>query len=83
MVVMAGPASTRESLIMNWTAKGAILLGALGAVIGLIVGIVDDRGWRVAWFATMELGVPSFIVGGAFGALCGATALGIRRVRNP
>jgi hypothetical protein len=65
---------------MNWTAKGAIGLGVLGGVIGLIVGIVDDRGWRVALFATMELGTPSFIVGALLGATAGAIALTVRRV---
>jgi hypothetical protein len=71
--------SPREGIVMNWTAKGAIVLGALGAAIGLIVGIVDDRGWRVVWFATMELGVPSFIVGAIIGALCGAVTVTVRR----
>jgi hypothetical protein len=65
---------------MDWTAKGAIGLGVLGGVIGLIVGILDDRGWRVALFATMELGTPSFIVGGLLGAMAGAIALTVRRV---
>ncbi len=79
---MATRVRARESLVMNWTAKGAILLGALGAVVGLVVGVLDDRGFRVAVFATFELGTPAFILGGIIGAVGGAAVLGIRTLRH-
>ena len=52
--------------------RGAIASGALGGVVGLIVGLFANPG--TAWFAVFELGVPAAILGGVVGFLAGAAA---------
>ena len=79
---MAPPVHAHESLVLNWMSKGALILAALGGLIGLIVGIIDEHGWRVAWFTTMELGIPSALVGAIIGAVAGTVAMAVRRVSH-
>ena len=49
---------------------GAVLLGLLGSLVGLIRGLSVYP--PTAWFALFEVGVPALIVGGLFGAIVGS-----------
>ena len=49
---------------------GAVALGVLGGIAGLIVGLVAYA--PTAWFAIFELGVPAAIVGGIVGLMIGS-----------
>jgi hypothetical protein len=75
---MAGQPPRGESLVQNWAAKGAISAGAIGAVVGLVVGLIAYP--ATAWFAVFEVGIPSFVLGGIVGCLSGAVAVARRRV---
>lgn len=59
---------------------GMLLAGALGSVVGLIVGL------RVypptAWFAVFELGVPAAVVGALLGLASGLSVRGIRHLHR-
>jgi hypothetical protein len=54
------------------TLIGMVLLGSLGALVGLI------RGFQVypptAWFAVFEVGLPALFVGAVLGAIFGLVA---------
>jgi hypothetical protein len=58
---------------------GCIVFGAVGGVIGLIIGL------RVypptAWFAVLEIGVPAGMVGGLLGWFLGVIARLLRSDR--
>ena len=64
-------------LVGRFVLGGMLLAGAVGAVVGLIVGL------RVypptAWFAVFELGIPAAVVGALLGLAAG---LSVRRVRH-
>lgn len=50
-------------------AAGAILLGVLGGVVGLVLGL---RAYPpTAWAAVIEVGVPAGFVGALLGLLAG------------
>ena len=72
-------ARPQESLIQNWAAKGAICAGAVGAIVGLIVGLFANA--PTAWAAMFEVGMPAFVLGALLGAISGAVATALRRVR--
>lgn len=67
-------------LLGRFVVVGMVAAGALGGLVGLIVGL------RVypptAWFAIFELGVPAAIVGALLGLVSGLSVLGIRRSRT-
>lgn len=67
-------------LLGRFVLGGMLLVGALGGVIGLIVGL------RVypptAWFAIFELGVPAAVVGSLLGLASGLCVRGARHVRG-
>jgi hypothetical protein len=48
---------------------GAAGGGIFGGVGGLVVGLQANP--RTAWFAIFELGIPSAILGGVIGLVCG------------
>lgn len=52
----------------RWSFLGAVLLGATGAAVGLVLGLYSHP--ATAAFATPELGAPA----GVLGALLGVTA---------
>jgi len=78
-IAMTSQGRPQESLIQNWAAKGAICAGAVGAIVGLIVGLFAHP--ATAWAAMFEIGIPTFILGALFGAISGAVATALRRVR--
>jgi hypothetical protein len=59
---------------------GAVLLGAMGAVTGLIVGLAAYA--PTAWFAVFELGVPATFVGGFLGLISGVADMSVRTARR-
>lgn len=60
---------------------GAISAGAIGAIIGLVVGLVTYA--PTAWFAVFEAGLPATVAGGVVGLIAGiAAALVISAARR-
>ena len=59
---------------------GALAAGALGAVVGLVVG------WRAypptAWAATVEVGLPAAALGAVLGLAAGAVGLLVAGTRR-
>jgi len=51
---------------------GAVCLGLLGALVGLVRGLSVYP--PTAWFALFEVGVPALIVGALLGAVVGSAA---------
>jgi hypothetical protein len=61
-------------------ATGAIVLGVLGGIAGLIIGLIVYP--PTAWAALFELGIPSAIVGAILGIAVDLVLLLIRRLRH-
>ena len=70
-----------ETLLVpvRWAAVGAVLLGGLGAVTGLVVGLVVHAPTALA--ATLEGGVPAAVLGLLLGLAAGSVTLAARAVR--
>jgi hypothetical protein len=64
---------------VRWAAIGAVSSGVIGGLVGLVVGLLAYPG--TAWFAILELGIPSAVVGGLAGLASGAIASAVRRTR--
>jgi len=56
---------------------GAALLGVVGGCVGLVVGLVAYP--PTAWFAVLEVGVPSAVLGALLGLVAGAVVTVARR----
>ena len=56
---------------------GSVLLGALGGVVGLVLGLRTYP--PTAWFAVTEIGFPAAILGGCLGLPVGLIARWISR----
>ena len=63
----------------RWAVVGAVLLGGLGAVTGLVVGLVVHA--PTAWAATLEVGVPAACWVGCSGWPPARVTLAARAVR--
>jgi hypothetical protein len=59
---------------------GAVCLGALGGLVGLIVGLIGHA--PTAPFAVVELGLPAALVGGVIGFVGGLILVAGRRIRR-
>ena len=59
---------------------GAVGLGAVGAVAGLVLGLIAYV--PTAWFAVAELGVPAAMLGAILGLVIGSTVSAARRIRQ-
>jgi hypothetical protein len=66
-------------LVPRLTVVGATTMGALGGLLGLILGLRAHP--ATAWFAVLEVGAPAAIAGGIVGAIVGLVALMGRRFR--
>jgi len=55
---------------------GALVLGAAGAAVGLVLGLLANP--STAWAATVEVGLPAAVLGAVLGALAG-TAVRLRQ----
>ncbi len=64
-------------LPVRWAVVGAVAAGILGGVVGFLVGLSVH--WQTAWFAVVELGLPSAVAGAFVGLLCGGAATAVRR----
>jgi hypothetical protein len=56
---------------------GAVVLGVLGGLVGLVVGLRTNP--ATAWFAVLEVGVPAGVVGWVLGLPVGLVAQWIAR----
>ena len=67
-------------LLGRFVLGGMVLTGAVGGVVGLIVGL------RVypptAWFAIFELGVPAAVAGAVLGLASGLSVRGVRHIHR-
>ena len=59
---------------------GAACLGVLGALAGLILGLLVHP--STAWFALFEVGLPATIIGALVGAIVGLAARAFRQRKN-
>ena len=66
---------------LRWAVAGAVLLGGVGAVTGLVVGLVVYA--PTAWAATFEAGVPAALLGAVLGLAAGTVTHAARRRRGP
>ncbi len=58
---------------------GMAVCGVLGAIAGLIIGLMAHP--PTAVFAMAELGIPAAVVGGVLGFLVGLGVWAVRRIR--
>jgi ABC-type uncharacterized transport system permease subunit len=66
-------------IVPRFTIVGATAAFLLGALIGLVVGLIANP--LTAWFALFEVGVPAGILGTVVGALVGLVTSTMRRIR--
>jgi hypothetical protein len=72
---------TAMPLVPRFAVVGATAMGALGGLLGLILGL---RAYpATAWFAVFEVGAPAAIGGGIVGALAGLVAVLVRKITRP
>lgn len=57
---------------------GGSVLGVLGAIAGLVIGLVTHP--PTAWFAVLELGVPATFLGCVAGLLVGSAGWVLHRL---
>ena len=60
----------------RYAVLGALLAGAAGAVVGLVLGLHAHA--ATAWAATVEVALPSAVLGGVLGLAVGAGVHGAR-----
>jgi hypothetical protein len=63
-------------LVARSAIAGALVLGIIGGLVGLVVGLVAYP--PTAWFAVLEVGAPSSLLGAIIGTVVGAVALVVR-----
>lgn len=64
----------------RWMLLGAMGLGLLGGLVGLALGLVTYP--PTAWFAVVEVGFPSCVLGGIAGLAAGGAASWVDRIRH-
>jgi hypothetical protein len=70
----------RLPIMTRFVVAGGLLAGIAGGAAGLGIGL---RAYPpTAWFAVLELGVPSALAGLLVGLLTGAAVLAVRRPRS-
>lgn len=67
-------------LPLRFALWGGLALGALGCVIGLVVGL--NAHTPTAWAASFEIGIPSALLGATMGAAAGSVRLLVIRHRH-
>jgi len=65
-------------LTLWWAIVGSGSMGAVGAIIGLVVGLLAYP--PTTWFAIFELGIPAAIAGGVVGLLAALVVTVCRRL---
>jgi hypothetical protein len=64
----------------RWAVIGAASAGMIGAVVGLVIGLIVYA--PTALFAIVEIGLPAAIVGGVIGLSTGVIAIAGRRIKQ-
>ena len=77
VIFLATDQRSVESTMSRWARSGVIAFGLIGAVGGLALGLAANP--ATAWFAVIELGIPSALLGGLLGLASGALASAVRR----
>ena len=67
-------------LPLRFAVLGGLALGALGCVIGFVIGL--NAYAPTAWAATVELGMPSALLGAIIGVAAGSVRLLVLRQRH-
>ena len=65
-------------LVLRWSVRSGLVLGTVGAVVGLLVGLAAYP--PTAWFPVLQVGIPAFLVGALLGAAAGVALLATRRL---
>ncbi len=65
---------------IRFSVVGALVLGVPGAVAGLVIGLFVHA--PTAWAATVEVGLPTAVLGGVFGLAVGSVMYAVRRLRD-
>ena len=60
---------------------GGSVLGVLGAIAGLVVGLIVNP--PTAWFAVLEVGIPATILGYVVGFVGGSVGWLLLRTQRP
>ena len=68
------------TLPVRWAVVGAASLGIIGAIVGLVRGLIVYA--PTAPFAVVELGFPAAIVGGIVGLIAGGIVIAGRRIKR-
>jgi hypothetical protein len=71
---------SRDLPVVSAMIIGAVVLGVLGGVVGLVIGWATNP--STAWFAVLEVGVPAGAVGWVLGLLVGLVGQWIGRARR-
>jgi hypothetical protein len=59
---------------------GALIAGCIGGAVGLGLGLSAHP--PTAWFAILEVGIPSAVIGTWLGLAAGCMAIIVKRVRE-
>jgi hypothetical protein len=73
-------ADTRPHTVDWPVGRSALACGVLGAIIGLVIGLVVHP--PTAWAAALELGLPAAVIGVVLGLLVAAARGLDRRMRR-
>ena len=68
------------TLPARWTVVGASSVGAMGAIVGLVIGLFTYA--PTAPFALVELGLPAAIAGGVVGLVASLLVMVGRRMKR-
>jgi ABC-type glucose/galactose transport system permease subunit len=66
-------------VVARCAVAGALLAGIVGSVTGVVVGLVVYA--PTAWFALVELGLPSTMAGAILGLITGSVIVAFRHAR--
>ena len=64
----------------RWAVIGAASVGMIGAVVGLVIGLIVYA--PTALFAVLELGLPAAIIGGLIGLSTGVIVMAGRLIKQ-
>ena len=67
-------------LIARWAIVGAASAGAIGGIVGLVVGLSAYA--PTAWFAVFEIGVPTGVAGGIVGLAGAMIVMTCRQIKR-
>lgn len=67
-------------IAIRYSVIGAMALGVPGAIAGLVIGLFVYA--PTAWAATIEVGLPTAVLGAALGLAIGSVVYAVRRVRD-